>query len=479
MKSKVVKKILSIGLCSTLMISMAACGNSGTKTDTGSSSDSNSDSDVGTDTDAGTEASGNTEVPTIDQIKVGEDYTDITADLKFLTHKTDVVDTLFSDYVAEFKKIYPNVNIEYEGITSYADDIVTRLTTGDWGDICMVPVAVDKNELSSYFTPFGDAKTLGESYDMLTDYTYQNQVFGMPSMANAQGIVYNKAVFEQAGITELPKTPDAFIDALKTIKEKTDAIPLYTNFAAGWTMTAWDAYIDGSATGDPDFANVGRTKGKNPYADRGDQTGPYAVYNVLYEAVNQGLVEDDPTTTDWEGSKGMLNRGEVATLALGSWAVSQVKEAGDNADDVGYMTFPISVGGKQYAAAGADYNYGINCNSSTDDQIAAMCYVKWLVEKSGFAASQGGISVVKGDPLPDALAAFEGVELVVNNPPAEGEETLVNDVNNESELGINVSGAVPSQVVEAAIDGSKTMQELSDDWNARWTAAQEKFGITN
>ena len=40
---------------------------------------------------------------TIDQIELGKDYTDIKADLKFLTHKTDVVDTVFKGYVEEFQ----------------------------------------------------------------------------------------------------------------------------------------------------------------------------------------------------------------------------------------------------------------------------------------------------------------------------------------------------------------------------------------
>ena len=179
---------------------------------------------------------------TIDQIKLGEDYTDIKADLKFLTHKTDVVDTTFKGYVEEFQKLYPNVNIEYEGITDYANDITTRLTTGDWGDICMIPTTVDKDELSNYFTKMGSKAELGKIYqeNMLNNYAYQDDVYGIPSMANVQGIVYNKAVFEAAGITEVPRTPDEFIEDLKLIKEKTDAIPLYTNFAAQWTMTAWD-----------------------------------------------------------------------------------------------------------------------------------------------------------------------------------------------------------------------------------------------
>ena len=81
-------------------------------------------------------------------------------------------------------------------------------------------------------------------------------------------------------------------------------------------MNAWDAYIDGNATGDPDFANEGRTKGKDPFADHGDGTGPYAVYNTLYEAVKQKLTEDDPTTTDWEGCKGMINNGEIGAWFL-------------------------------------------------------------------------------------------------------------------------------------------------------------------
>ncbi len=457
MKNKIMKRMLAASLAAVMLTSLSACGQK--------KAVEKQEMDV-----------------TIDQITLGEDYTDIEADLKFLTHKTDVVDTTFKGYIEEFQKLYPKVNIEYEGITDYANDITTRLTTGDWGDICMVPTTVDKDELGNYFTKLGDKGTLAKSYEenMLNNFTYQDTVYGIPSMANVQGIIYNKAVFEKAGITELPKTPEEFLDDLQKIKDKTDVeAPLYTNFAAGWTMTAWDAYIDGGATGDPDFANTGLAKGKDPFADRGDETGPYAVYNTLYEAVKRGLTEEDPTTTDWEGSKGKLNNGEIGCMALGSWSVVQIQQAGEHADDIGYMTFPITVNGKQYAAAGPDYNYGINCNSSKDNQIAAMCYVKWLVEKSGFAQGEGGLSVVIGDEYPEALKALDGIELVVNNPAEAGEENLFNDINNDSELGINVSGAVPTQIVEEAVSGSKTIEEMSVEWNEKWTAAQESNGVTH
>lgn len=82
-----------------------------------------------------------------------------------------------------------------------------------------------------------------------------------------------------------------------------------------------------------------------------------------------------------------------------------------------------------------------------------------------------------GDEYPEALKALDGVELVVNNPAEEGEENLFNDVNNDSELGVNVSGAIATEIVEEAVSGTKTMEEMADEWNEKWTAAQESNGV--
>lgn len=345
----------------------------------------------------------------------------------------------------------------------------------------MIPTSVSKKDLSSYFMDFGSADELGQKYTLLDNFSYEGEVYGLPSMANITGVIYNKAVFEAAGITETPKTPDEFIEDLQLIKDNTDAIPLYTNFAAGWTMSAWDAYIDGCATGDPDFNYEGLCLGENPFADRGDETGPYAVYNTLYEAVSRGLTEDDPTTTDWEGSKGMLNNGQIGCMVLGSWAIPQMQSAGDNADDIAYMPFPISVDGVQYATEGPDYFYGINVNSTDDEKIAAACYIKYLVEQSGYAATQGGVDCLVDAELPDFLAAFNSdtVKTIVNNPAPEGQESLFNDINNDSELGLNVSGECATEVVTNAITGEKTMDDLAAEWNEAWTAAQEANGVTH
>jgi ABC-type glycerol-3-phosphate transport system substrate-binding protein len=415
-------------------------------------------------------------VPTMDQLTLGKDYTDLSVTLQFKTHRTDIVDTIFPGYIADFQKMYPNIKIVYESITDYAETMTTRISTPRWGEICMIPTTIPLTELGNYFQPLGSVDVLSQTYNFADNRASGGLTYGISSTNNVQGIVYNKRIFQQAGVTSIPKTPDEFLAALQRIKDNTGAVPLYTNFSAGWTMGSWDAYIGGSATGDPNYMNQVLPHASNPFADRGDGTGPYAVYYVLYEAIRRGLVEDDPSTTDWEGSKGMINRGEIASMVLGSWSIVQMQDGGPNPQDIGYMSFPITVKGKQYAASGPDYCYGVNVNASRDAKIAAMLYIKYLVERSNFDYDQGGVPTVKGHPLPATLAAFDGIEMVADNPALPGEEDLLTNINVDSEIGLNMTNQHVIDVVEAAIRGNKTLRQITDEWNAKWTASQRKYG---
>ena len=269
------------------------------------------------------------------------------------------------------------------------------------------------------------------------------------------------------------------INVARAIKEKTKATPLYTNYAAGWTMGAWDAYIGGAATGDPNYMNNVFTHTKNPFKDPGDGTHAYNVYKILYDAVADGLTEDDYSTTDWETSKNKLNSGDIATMVLGSWAVSQIQSAGDNAKDVGYMPFPISVKGKQYATSASDYAYGINKNSSTTNQEAAMIFVKWLTEKSNYAYNEGGVSIAADDDkLPDLYSDFKNVKLIADEPAPDGEEDLFNDLNSDSELNINSGGDSRVQsIVEHAANKDESYNDLVKEWNQKWNDALDSEGV--
>ncbi len=476
------KRLMALGMAAVMTLSLTACGGkSDTPSNSSSATDNNASADKSTtgndasapDTDTQIQPEG---IPTIDQIKVGEDYKDITASIKVLTNRTDIVDTVYAGYAQQFMEIYPNISVEYEAVTDYEEAVTLRLTAGDWGDIMFIPTSVPKNELSTYFLPLGDYNTLDAIYNFVDEKTFEGNVYGIANGGTAGGIAYNKRVWADAGITEMPKTPDEFLEDLQKIKDNTDAVPLYTNFAAGWTMGAWDQYIECAATGDPDFHN-NLPHMKDPFTKRDDMTGPYAVYYVLYESVARKLVEDDPASSDWESSKGAINRGEIATMVLGSWAVNQFKEAGDNPDDIGYMPFPITVNGKQYAGSGGNYGYGINKDATDDNKIASMLYVKWLIEESPMFLDEGSIPARKDGEFPSVLEAFDGVELIANSPAPDGEEDLFDDVNNESEVGINNNDYPDCEILEAALYGSRTLDEIMAEWNQKWTSAQESLGV--
>jgi len=463
------RKIMALALVTTMILSLAGCG---VKSDTTDSAESTETVQEET-TETATEGTA------FQQIVLGETGTDITTTIKWITHRTDLVESgKIDEYVKAFNAMYPNITVEVEGVTNYADDALLRLTSNDWGDIMMIP-AVDKAELSNYFVSYGNFDSLNKDYNFITNWMYENEIYGMPSTANAQGILYNKKVFEAAGITELPKTPDEFIAALQAVKEKTDAIPLYTNYAAEWTMGAWDAYIGGSATGNADFMNKELPYAKEPFADNGTQSGPYALYKLLYDVVSNDLIEEDYTTTDWEGCKAMINNGEIATMVLGSWAVPQMQQAGPNAADIGYMSFPITIDGKQSASAGPDYCYGINANASEDNIMASQIFVKFMVDQSGFAFDEGGLPALRSDTnYPEVYAAFDGIEFLVDTPADTGKEDVLNELNSETELMINQGGNTKlMEIVEHAANGDMTFDEIMADWNQRWSDAQESLGI--
>ncbi len=430
-------------------------------------------------------------LPKIDEIDLGTDYQDITATIKVLTNRTDIIDTVYARYAEEFHQLYPNITVVYEGITDYEESLNLRLPNGDWGDICFIPTTVAKSAMGDYFAVLGDMDTLDQRYQFIPDKSFDGKVYGIANGGNVEGVAYNKAVFEAAGYTSdqdkldadpslkpLPATPEAFLQCLQDIKDKTDAIPLYTNFAAKWPMGAWDAYIAVAALGDPDFRNYKIVHTANPFSKRSDGNGPYAVYNILYESVARGLVEKDPMSSDWEGCKGMINRGEIGCMVLGSWAVQQFREAGDRPEDVAYMPFPITVTnseGTRVTAAGGNYSYAINKMADENQQLASMVYLKWLLEESAIFQDENCIPALKSAPMPDFLDDFAGIELLSNAAAPEGKEDEFDKVNLLSEVGINNDDYPDCTIVEHAILKDKTIDEIMDEWNQKWTSAQEEL----
>ena len=399
----------------------------------------------------------------------------IEGDITVLTQRTDLVDNVFQDYKAEFEKKYPDVNVTFEAITDYEGEIAIRLNTDDYGDVLLIPNSVSKDQLANYFEPLGTVDELKKDYLFVEEQAYDGTGYGIAITGNAQGYVYNKKVWEAAGITEAPTTPDEFIDALQAIKDNTDAVPLYTNYKDGWPLSQWTGQRGFGPEGG-DYANH-TTEIDDPWSPGEDY---YEIDSILYDAVANGLTEDDPATTNWENSKVLIGSGEVGTMVLGSWAVTQMQDAavaaGGSADDIGYWPFPVQTDGTFHSAVGGDYKNAINVHS--ENKAAARAWIDWFANESGYAASQGGISPVVGGELPATLADFEplGVEFVETVPAPAGEEALEAAIYNGAE--IDIWGSLYRQklvdIARGAADGDKDsyFAELNEKWAAARASAQ-------
>lgn len=437
------KKFLATTLVAAMAVSaLSGCGKADSPADKGEKADNN--------------------------VAVNEDT--VSGEITFLTNRTDLdLDGTYTKLIAKFNEKYPDVTVKVESITDYAGELAIRMQTEKYGDVLMLPDAVPSTDYGKYFESFGTVEELSDKYQegYLYSKYFDGQVYGLAYMCTVQGIVYNKDVFVKAGIETLPTTPDEFLEALQKIKDNTDAIPYYTNANSGWTLDQWEDHTYGTITGNANYKNNELIADKNAFAEGSSH---YTVAKLLYDIVDKGLCEEDPTTCDWEASKGMLNRGEIGCMVLGNWAIQQIKDADEFADNVSYMPFPVNVDGKQYATSGTDYCYAINTHS--ENKEAAKAFVQFMVDESGLALASGGISLLKSDPMPAGLENFENVTFIVDKPATEENAGALDEVQTNSGVTLYDGGFRLGNVVDIARGiGSDTFEGYMKTLNDNWAAA--------
>lgn len=404
---------------------------------------------------------------------------DLSGTIVVLHHRTDI-EAKFDEYAKRFNEKYPNIVVEFEAVTDYAETIRTRMSTKEYGDVLMmVTTPPIPSDFELFYEPLGTTEELFAKYDFLKSNAqcyYDGKVYGLPVNANVTGILYNKEVFKKAGITKMPTSSDEFYAMLEQIKANTDAAPIYMNYPSQWTLTAWEGGRP-SYAGDPDYVN------KLVHQDAPFVPGNphYELYKVMYEVVKRGLAEPDLLTSDWERSKQLFAEGKIATMNLGSWAIGQFRDvaaaSGIDPECVGYMPYPVSHNGKMYAEASLDYNLAVNKYSK--NKAAAKAWAFWFADESGYAQDTLGIPALKGSKFPAVLDAFSaaGVEYISANPAPAGEEGLFDKLSNESEIAFWTAPQL-IRIVDAAMGTTnESYDDIMNDWNARWAKARKSLEV--
>ncbi|MFC5202214.1 ABC transporter substrate-binding protein [Streptomyces kaempferi] len=397
----------------------------------------------------------------------------VSGDITVLTQRTDLVQNgTMKKYATEFNKAYPKVKVKFQGITDYEGEVKIRMNTENYGDVLMIPAAISKDDYPKFFAPLGSTAQLSKRY-RFTDKTGVNgKVYGIASFGTANGFVYNKAVWKKAGVTQWPATPRQFITDLRKIKAGTDSVPYYTNFKDMWPLTAWTNNL-GSVSCDPQSSNKLVTT-DSPWAPGSDLN---VIDTLLYDIVHDKLSEKDPTTTNWESSKTLITQGKIASMQLGSWAITQMQDAarkaGAGPDDIGFMPFPAQKNGKFCATLLSDYQQAVNAHSQ--HKAAARAWIDWFTDKSGYAQTEGAVSALKSAPMPDTLKAYtdSGVQFVERS---EADTGKVNSIDDAAEIGLSKPD-YRQKLVDLARGAQKgSLDDFLGDLDKRWNEARKTAG---
>lgn len=380
----------------------------------------------------------------------------------------NIDETIMTKYIQAFQQKYPNVTVKYTGYSNYEESILSRLESNDYGDVLFIPASLDTNGVKKYLEPLGEIAALSEKYNFVENaYIIDKQVYSLPSSAYLKGIIYNKEVFNKAGITEAPKSQDAFIRDLEMIKERTDAIPFYTCYDLKWILVDWSFFPFIETTGDNEYKGTKFVYDKDPFLEGGNY---YEAYKLLYEIVRQNLHEGSHKVYDWGELCRKLNSGKIASVVAGTWAYSQIKNAGDNGDAIAFMPYPNEINGKQYATIGIDYGYCISKNSTNKE--AARKFIEFMLDESGYALDDNRISIVKSDPLPEVYSKITNLDIQIN-APFEGKAFQYYNILSDGE-----SLDSPERIMEVidVASGKKAgnYDQLMQSWNSRWEDARPR-----
>lgn len=370
-------------------------------------------------------------------------------------------------YIAAFEEKYPEVKVTYTCYNDLETSIKLRMDEGDYGDVTYFPSFIATESANEYFEPLGDYTSLNEKYNFISQgRVYNDIVYGIPSSAYLMGIVYNKEVFDKAGIASLPKTVDEFLDAMELISKHTDALPFYAGYKEPWILSYWEVFPYVEMTGSASCKFNEFIYDVNPFREG---TPHNESLGLLYDLVANGYTEIGNIDMPWWDSVIGINSGDVGCAAIGTWALYNYKTVGENGHNIGFMPFPNNIDGKQYATVTADYSYAIAKNS--DNKEAARAFIDFMLDESGYAFDHDTISILKTDPYPECYGDM--TQTIIQNSTSATAEGYLHYSTLSRNLNLYDQNEYIRIVEAAAGIREESFEDIMNDWNARWEASRD------
>ncbi|MGG2199123.1 MULTISPECIES: ABC transporter substrate-binding protein [Paenibacillus] len=376
----------------------------------------------------------------------------------------------------EFEKKNQDVKVELLGSAQNGQKLLTQILSGDAPEVMQIAYR-DVRGLAPQGAYLDLSKDLNAEkdnyYQQLWDLgTWDGKLYGFPWLGHSVQLIYNKTLFDKAGIKNPPKTWDELYDAAKKLTVDTNGDGKPDQYGIGlvgkqvYDIT-WMVNMFMNQAG----ANIVKDDGKGNYqVGLNSPEGKKALefYTKLVKEVSP------PDTVNKDGGAVMADfRNQVVAMQFqGPWGVPDAWKAA-NKFEVGTAEVPAGPAGK--AADIGPYMLSVPTGVKGDKLSASVKLIKFLGSKEGQELVMKGEKADDGNfypfrvPIrkdlydlpyfkehPEFLVFIKGLEYPSISTP----------VPQWSQVEAEVYQSVLNQVVSGAITAEQGLKTLEEKGNA-------------
>ncbi|MDQ0602346.1 arabinogalactan oligomer/maltooligosaccharide transport system substrate-binding protein [Streptomyces canus] len=245
----------------------------------------------------------------------------------------------------------------------------------------------------SYLLPLDGTEALADESkfksNLIEQAKYEGKTYGVPIVTDTLALVYNKELFEKAGV-EAPKTWDDLKKAAATIKDKTGVDGYWGSTQAYYAQSF--LYGEGTDTVDADAKKI------TVNSDAAKKA--YGTWLSLFSG--KGLHKADTTADAYAHIQDAFVNGKVAAIIQGPWEITNFYKGAAFKDkaNLGIATVPAGSTGKAGAPTGG-HNLSVYAGSDAAHQKASLKFLNFMTS----AKSQATIAL-KNSTLPTRDDAY-------------------------------------------------------------------------
>ena len=291
--------------------------------------------------------------------------------LRWLQNQVEYTDQV-KNMAKAYEEEHPNVSIEVEVIgDDYYDILKTKASSGDMPDVFMTAGYNEIETYKEYIADLSDQPFVDNIVDAAKECaSLDGKIVGLPVQMSANGIVYNKEIFEKYNL-EIPTT---FSELEKVCEEleKNGVTPFANQFKDDWLLGQLLNY---------GFANVEDTSdyieklnsGEVKLADTEEMKNLMKVLDLMLK-----YGQKKPLDAGWNEAAATFAMGEQAMIFEGMWAYDTVKTISPDME-IGLFALPLTDDASQTKLV-ADVNGVWHVSSKSEHADVAKDVLNWIVE---------------------------------------------------------------------------------------------------